>query len=396
MIEKPITNEQNIAGRHTKRSDGISGLGNLEIDDLPSDNYLGVTIEGERKARETARRQYKELIDYSAPNAILFIGGSSEEDRTCSTGEIIGEELENIYADDPSIMVITKKKIESWQEEDSEEDKKINNIKILSKLQNIIEANPDKKIIIAYPLYLKEISLRPFFRSPINGEHTQFSQEIIKQAGQDEFAATKLWFACNGRIKIPKNAVSIVSKGKSARIRLEGVDINIKKDNQKLSEDEIDGTVYQTARGKITVRPDGVKIIEEDIPETNIRSVPEGIIYPTSVGDILLNGDEQAYYTTPTPQKLAEAQLAAFARLRNFSRQFAAGREIDLAIIGHGWQMDALMVYLANNGQVNAEAYNRLFSDQPLEQAEAGRWKVNNNGMTFEYRGRSFSVNHRI
>jgi hypothetical protein len=62
----------------------------------------------------------------------------------------------------------------------------------------------------------------------------------------------------------------------------------------------------------------------------------------------------------PHPKEVAKKQLAGLNRLRAFVTKYLPGRPIVIGCVGHSWSLDALAVYLANNGEVTVEAWNAL------------------------------------
>jgi len=294
----PERGEQIIFSRHTERADGAMGYG-LESDKKPSEKYPSVTNEGERKAREIARSDFKDLIEHSAEDSILFIGGASEEQRTKATAEIIGDELANEYQESEQVVVFTKDKIDELHGRAKKE-----KISILKIVKSFIENNPDKKIVFTFPFYLKEFSLRPHHRKKETGEHTDYILEILKKTGRDENAAALEWFKNNGRI--------------------------------------------ETADGRVL--------------------------------------------EVPSPQQTAETQMAGINRLKEFAEKFSQGRQVNIGVVGHGWQLDALAVYLANKGKVNEEAFKNFFGNQIIKQPETGTVSINGDAAKFNYRDKEFEM----
>ena len=294
-------NEQIGFARHSKRADGSLGYGASEHE-RPSEKYPSLTIEGEEKARELAKGDFAEMLENSAKDAILFIGGSSEEDRTKATAEIIGDELAKKYRDDETVVILSKSDIENIRENVKDKSS------VLQEIQKLIDSNKDKKLVFTFPLFLKEFSLRPHHREKETGEHTPYMKELLETTadadGQyQELEAAKEWFRNEGKI-------------------------------------EKDGETLQV----------------------------------------------------PSPQKTAENHIVGINRLKKFAKKFAGDREINIGFVGHGWQLDALAVYLANEGKVNSESFEKLFGSEIMEQPESGRVEISENKATFFYRGRKYKT----
>ncbi len=280
-----------IFSRHTKRSDGISGLGAQE-GDVASTEYPHITEEGVEKARKAAREEFAPMVENSTERSVLFIGGSSEEDRTKETAEVIGNELAQQYAGNLKVKVFTRKNIDVLREQARQD-----NDSVLNDLQKIIDENPDKKLVFAYPLFLNELSLRPQFRDRKTGKHTEFSDSILSKTGIDESTGVKEWFA-------------------------------VATDTE----------------------------------------------------------------TTRSTQKTAEVQLEAINRLQKFAKKFVGDRPLLVGMVGHGWQLDALALYLANKGKVSAKDFEKLFHSEFIQQAETGKLSVTKDGAVFTYKGKEYSV----
>lgn len=283
--------------RHTKRADGISGRG-LQSGEEVSEGYPSITKEGEEKAREVARKEYKEMIEKLSSNGIIFLGGSSEEGRTKDTAEIIGLELKDMYEKDESVVILDRKDIEPLGKKVQKDEKSYEEI-----FKDIADSNSGKKIVIVYPLFLKELSLRPDFRDKKTGEHTEFSREILKDIGQDQKAAARRWIESNGEV--------VNEKGKTIKI----------------------------------------KNLEE----------------------------------------IVKSQLESFKRLKKFAKRFSGEREVSVGIVGHGWKLDALAIYLANRGKITPEAFKKLFSGKPIDQAETGKVELGDD-MKFSFRGKEYEI----
>lgn len=203
-----MKSEIDIFSRHSIRSDGEMGLGNLKPEDRPSERFAALTEEGEEKAREIARNEYSEIIEKKMEeNGVLFLGGSSEGNRTKETAVVIGDEVSKLYQGRQDILILNKDVIAELKE-----DAKKERGKVLDKIERIIKNNPDKKIIIVYPLFLKEFSLRPLFREEKTGEHTDFSKNIFSKAGHDEQAGAIEWLKKEENQKEGESAKDVSSK----------------------------------------------------------------------------------------------------------------------------------------------------------------------------------------
>jgi hypothetical protein len=282
-------------GRHTERSDGTMGYGDAE---KPSEKYPAITEKGERMAREKAREVYGSLIEDSEPGTVVFIGGASEEARVKQTAEVTGDELSKLYGENPDVEILTAEQLEELRDEVREKGGKV-----LDSIAGYVGETEDKKLVITYPLFLKEFSLRPHHRDKETGEHTPYMKEMVNRFGSDERVMILKWFKGEGRLE---------------------------KEGQTLE--------------------------------------------------------------VPSPQETAETHIQGINRLREFARKVVGDRPLVVGVVGHGWQLDALAVYLANNGKVTAEAYQRLLEAEEMEQSEGARVEIKGGKTTFLYRGNSYEV----
>lgn len=295
----PNKKEEFIFSRHSKRADTKMGYGEPEKGDKVSERYPSLTEQGVELAYELGQKEFAEMVEKAEKRTVIFIGGASEEEgeRTKATAEIIGDSLAKQFQDRDDVEVMTKKQIDKLRHKG----------KMLQEVQKIIQDNPDKKFVLTYPFFLKELSLRPHHRAKKTGEHTPYMQELLKQTNYQETEAAREWFRNQGKID--------------------------------------------------------------------------------KEGEIL---------KVPSPQQTAEAQLGGINRLRDFVRRFIKDRPLVVGVVGHGWQLDALAVYLANQGKVSYKAFMDLFNGEIMEQPETGKLVVQEKGVTFQYRGKNYNVPKKL
>jgi hypothetical protein len=165
-----------------------------------SKRYKGLTDPGGvEKARKTAREQLKPMIDNLPPDAVIAILGASDLIRTKSTAEIYGDELKEIFAGDEKILVKTKSEIEGIKKP---------GINTIDELAKEINSNPNKKIILDYPMIIKEFSLSYLNRwMDKEGVYNDYCNKLIEITNGDDDAAFVEWVKSNGEfgnIKGPK------------------------------------------------------------------------------------------------------------------------------------------------------------------------------------------------
>lgn len=167
--------------------------------------YPGISAVGVEKARERARGDLKELVEKSPAGAVMFIGGASEEIRTKSTAEVYGDELENIFEGREDTVVITKSAVEELVKQG---DRTINEVvRAVRAVAGIVDSNPDKKIIVDYPLFLKEFERQRFLKPETwhkEREVLPYYIALVKEAKGDEADEfLRQWFISKGKITDP-------------------------------------------------------------------------------------------------------------------------------------------------------------------------------------------------
>jgi len=225
--------------------------------DHESPNFEGVSEKGVELAKQRAREIF-ESLEQSENGVIMFMGGTSEIARTKSTALIYGNEMRDIVSEQKRDDILV------FMQEDLEDIEGYSNK--VDYLVKQITAHPEKKIVIDFPLFIKEFSFVGDFTTE-DGKWTQYTQEMLKRCGGDSQKFLRDWL-----------------------------------DNQGVIED--------------------------------------------------LKG--------PNPKEIAEKQLAGLNRLREFIEKYISGRPLIIGSVGHSLSLDALAVYLANKGEVTAEAFDKM------------------------------------
>lgn len=76
--------------------------------------------------------------------------------------------------------------------------------------------------------------------------------------------------------------------------------------------------------------------------------------------DWLLTQGELDGLQGPNPKVVAEKQLTVLRKLRRWGNKYLPGRKLIIGAVGHSWTLDALAIYLANDGEVTLENYDKM------------------------------------
>lgn len=194
---------------------------NKTLEDPASQVYPDLTERGVAQAREKAKGQIFGLVKDAAEGAVILIGATSDQPRTKQTAEIYGDELAVIQREtkDENLVVITKSDIEAMIPEEvrksfTDPDKKDKSFmpgqiaRVVKNIEQIIQANPGKKIIIDYPLTVKQLAYKYNNRwTDKAGNKTEYFSAILKKHNNNHEAAGKDWIANQGRLELSDGKV---------------------------------------------------------------------------------------------------------------------------------------------------------------------------------------------
>jgi len=209
--------------------------------------------------------------------------------RTKSTARIYGEEIKKLIADEGrnDIIVVTANDL-------PQNSRYAEAVEAVTK---VIDNNPDKKIFIDLPLFLKEFGMGPWTDG--KGNFSEFTNTLLKMGNGNEAESVKAWFRSAGK-----------------------------------------------------------------------------------VGDL----------TDPKPEEVAKNHLRGLERLREFAGKYIKDRPIVVGSVGHSWNMDALAVYLANNGAVDEAGFEKL-GGKMIGESEFGKVELTEDGRAkLIYRGNEYTV----
>ncbi|MAF79737.1 hypothetical protein CL629_01520 [bacterium] len=226
-------------------------------EDPESSEFSGISEKGVELAKERAGEILANL-EKQENGTVMLISGVSEMPRTKSTAMIYGQEIKNIIElqkiDDVLVFL---------PEDLGNIDGYTNKVNFLIEQ---IKANPNKKIVLDFPLFIKELSFKDRWADE-EGNLSEYTKQLLERNSDDDEEAMKDWFDNQGRI------------------------------------DDLIG---------------------------------------------------------PNPTEVAEQQLAGIERLREFAKKYISDRPLVIGSVGHSWSLDAVAVYLANNGEINKESFEKM------------------------------------
>jgi hypothetical protein len=105
------------------------------------------------------------------------------------------------------------------------------------------------------------------------------------------------------------------------------------------------------------------------------------------------SGGKVGNLTGPKPEEVAKNHLRGLERLREFAVKYVKDRPMGVGAVGHSWNMDALAVYLANNGVVDEAGFEKVGSKM-IGESEFGMVELTEDGKAkLVYRGNEYEIN---
>jgi hypothetical protein len=175
--------EQGFFSRHSVKPKG---------EDKESSEYPGISEKGVEKARERAK-ELLTMIENAPAGAVMLISGGSELVRTKSTGEVYGEGLRDLAKGRSDLRVITREEIQT----NSLSEWGAGMTDVVESIASEIKANPDKKFVIDFPLFMKGMTAAPFFNVK-TGELKPYFKALDARFGSDEYAQLRHWIDTDG------------------------------------------------------------------------------------------------------------------------------------------------------------------------------------------------------
>lgn len=195
-----------LFARHTKKQKSPG-----EGSNISGKFYEGITPEGEELVREKTRSKMLDVIEQSEPGSVIIFAGASDLLRTKSTTEVSVDELKKALANrEDEFVIMSKDDIDQAVDPTQESRRAV--------MTNLAQANPEKKVILSYPLALKEFSLLSPETGPRAGKpdwktggkqelFTPYLTELMKRAGNDENKAVEMWIESGGKFELEDGTV---------------------------------------------------------------------------------------------------------------------------------------------------------------------------------------------
>ena len=104
-------------------------------------------------------------------------------------------------------------------------------------------------------------------------------------------------------------------------------------------------------------------------------------------------GQIQEEQIGPNPEEVAKNYLEGMKRLRKFIGGFFPERPVVISIVGHSGELDALFVYLANEGNISEEGFRKI-EDKIINETEPAQIEFLSEGkIKLKYRDKEFIYN---
>lgn len=161
-----------------------------------------------------------------------------------------------------------------------------------------IEENPNKKIVVEFPLFIKEFAMGGRWADKKTGEYTDYTNALLAKYNKDDDKCLRGWIESEGHL-------------------------------------------------------DGL--------------------------------------TGPNPTDVAKEHLQGAKRLHEFAEKYVKNRPVVVGSVGHSWNLDALAVYLANDGKVDLEGLEKV-GGLMIKTAEMARIEVDGGDCKLIYRGKEFPI----
>lgn len=259
-----------IVGRHSK-----SGLSD-------SGKYTGLSSEGIEIAKQRAM-ELRDMVNEAKPGSVIFLACVTDAVRTRSTAEIYGDELKS-ELDDEEIVFVSREDL-------------FDEVKMLKTMASFVAGNPEKKVIVSFPLFLKDISLKAAGWEKKSGEETLYAKALDEFGGGNDYKALLEW---------------------------------------------------------------------------------------------VRNGGEMNGLHGPKPLEVAQNYQRAVSRIEKFARPIIGERSLVIGVVGHSYEIDVYLTYLANNGVIDEQGLMQVTGGSLIAPTELASISFEKDSAKVKYRGKEF------
>lgn len=163
-----------------------------EPDKPLSQDYLSLTERGVKQAEATAQEQLLSVITQSQPRTVYFILACSDQERTRDTARVYGAQLKKLAAARDDLVVATEEDIRRIHAEQGT---------VTATLQKIgTLAQDPQKLVISFPLQVKELSYAYKDRWTKNGKKTDYFETLVGLFDGSHARAVHHWIANQGTL----------------------------------------------------------------------------------------------------------------------------------------------------------------------------------------------------
>lgn len=96
----------------------------------------------------------------------------------------------------------------------------------------------------------------------------------------------------------------------------------------------------------------------------------------------------------PNPEEVAKNLLKGMERLQNFAKKYLSERPVRVLMVGHSFELDALIMYLKGNGDVNVAEYDEVLGDI-INETEVIKINVGDEDLSGEFRGQTYTLENK-
>lgn len=94
----------------------------------------------------------------------------------------------------------------------------------------------------------------------------------------------------------------------------------------------------------------------------------------------------------PNPTEIAEGHIKGIERLKEFADKFIKDRPVTIGVVGHSWNLDALATYLANDGEITPEGFEKI-GGKIIAETQIGKIEISEDGQAkLLYGGKEYEV----